>query len=230
MTPDMAFQCVLVSRDPAVCCTVDRILRDFSVSTSVCLSASKALNLLAEGGTDLFVIDWEGEPSSQLLHEIWKLRQRKPTVVAVSAEDGPPRGVHVVLRKPVTRELGVKSLKAAYSRMLLDHRHHARHAVMIPVQATDDRGRTFAVTITDIGDGGVGLSGAERLAVSQELSFRMLLRGAKKEIYVQARVLWVRDYGRAGCDFVRIPPVDRNVLHDWLTGKLLQIKKPLIPL
>jgi hypothetical protein len=58
----------------------------------------------------------------------------------------------------------------------------------------------------------------------------MLLRGAKKEIYVQARVLWVRDYGRAGCDFVRIPPVDRNVLHDWLTSKLLQIKKPLIPL
>jgi hypothetical protein len=229
MTPDMAFECLLVSHDPAVFCTVDRILRDFSVSTSVCLSSSKALTLLAEGGTDLFVIDWEGDASSELLHKIWNLRKQKPTVVAVSTQDGPIPGIHVVLRKPVTDESGTKSLKVAYSRMLIDHRRHARHAVMTSVEATDDNNRLLPVMITDIGDGGLGLCSKEKLEVGHALSFRLLLRGAKREINVQARVLWIREYGKVGCEFVRIPPVDRNILQDWLTSKI-QIKKPLIPL
>jgi hypothetical protein len=229
MTPDMAFECLLVSHDPAVFCTVDRILRDFSVSTSVCLSSSKALTLLAEGGTDLFVIDWEGDDSSDLLHQIWNLRKQKPTVVAVSAQDVPIPGIHVVLQKPVTADSGTKSLKVAYSRMLIDHRRHARHAIMTSVEATDENNRLLPVMITDIGDGGVGLSSKEKLEVGSALSFRLLLRGAKREINVQVRVLWFREYGKAGCEFLRIPPVDRNILQDWLTSKI-QIKKPLIPL
>jgi hypothetical protein len=229
MTPDMAFECLLVSHDPAVFCTVDRILRDFSVSTSVCLSSSKALTLLGEGGTDLFVIDWEGEASSKLLHKLWNLRKRKPTVVAVSTQDGFMPGIHVVLRKPVTAESGTKSLKVAYSRMLIDHRRHARHAVMTSVQATGDNDRVLPVMITDIGEGGLGLCSKEKLEVGHALSFRLLLRGTERGIYVQARVLWTREYGKAGCEFVRIPPVDRNILQDWLTSKL-HVKKPLVAL
>jgi CheY-like chemotaxis protein len=225
----MAFECLLVSPDPAVFCTVDRILRDLSVSTSVCLSSSKALALLAEGGTDLFVIDWEGENSSELLHKIWNLRKQKPTVVAVSTQDGPIPGVHVVLRKPVTAESGTKSLKVAYSRMLIDHRRHARHAIMTAVQATDNNNRILPVMITDIGDGGLGLCSKEKLEVGHVLSFRVLLHGAKREIYLQARVLWIREYGKAGCEFVRIPPVDRNIFQDWLTSKI-HVKKPLVVL
>jgi hypothetical protein len=44
---------------------------------------------------------------------------------------------------------------------------------------------------------------------------------------MQVRVLWARDYGAAGCEFLRIPPVDSDILRDWLKGKS-QIKKPLI--
>jgi len=229
MTPDMAFECLLVSHDPAVFCTVGPILRDLSVSTSVCLGSSKALTLLAEGGTDLFVIDWEDEASPKLLHEIWNLRKQKPTVVAVSTQEAPIPGIHVVLRKPVTTDAGTKSLKTAYSRMLIDHRRHARHALMISVQATDNKNRTLPVMVTDIGDGGLGLCSKEKLEVGQVLSFRLGLRGAKRDIYLEARVLWIREYGKAGCELARIPPVDRNIFQDWLTSQI-HIKKPLIPL
>jgi hypothetical protein len=98
---------------------------------------------------------------------------------------------------------------------------------MASVKASDDSNRTVLITIIDIGDGGVGLVTKSELVVGDVLSFRLLLVGATREIYIQARVLWTKEYGRAGCEFARIPPVDLTILHDWLKSKI-QIKKPLI--
>lgn len=228
MTPGMAFECLLVSSDPGLFGTIDRILRELSISTKICLRSSRAFDLLANGSTDLIVIDWEGDASSELLHEIWKCgRTRKPTIVAISALDRPIPGAHVILRKPVTAESGAKALKSAYFRMVQDHRVHARYALMISLIAIDETNRTVPVIITDIGDGGVGLNTKVELAIGDVLSFRLLLPGLNRDIYIQARVLWTREYGAVGCEFLRIPPVDVDILHDWLKRKS-QIKKPLI--
>ena len=228
MTTEMAFECLLVSRDPGVFTTVNRILRSLSISTSICLSSSKAFQQLAGGATDLIVIDWEGEASSGLLHKIWQWNKwKKPTIVAISAQDQVMAGVHVVITKPVTDESGTRLLKVAYSRMLHDYRRYARHALTMSLIAADDSSRAIPVTITDIGQGGVGLNTKKTLMIGDELSFRMLLPGEKRDIFVQARVLWTREYGAVGCQFLRIPPVDLDILHDWLKRKS-QVKRPLI--
>jgi len=232
MTPDMAFECLFVSRDTGLFMALGRILRDLSISTSVCLTSSRAFELLGKGSTDLIVLDWEDAESPDLMYRLWKGgKWRKPTVVAISSSDPPLPGAHVVLKKPVTTEAGAKSLKDAYSRMLLDYRRHARHALMMPVVATLDDGRTMSVTVTDIGDGGVGLSTKEELITGDVLSFRLqlpgALPGAQRDILLHVRVLWTRDYDRAGCEFLMIPPVDLIILHDWLKAKV-RVKKPLI--
>jgi hypothetical protein len=228
MTADMAFECLFVSRDPGVFGTISRILRDLAISTNLCLSSSKAFPQLAGGTTDLVVVDWEGESSSDLLHDIWKSTERKkPIIVAISTLGTPVPGAHIVLKKPVTAESGTKSLKAAYSRMLLDHRRHARYPLMISVEAVGDSNRTVPVTITDIGDGGLGLVTKLELIIGDILSFHLWLPGSIRSIYIEVRVLWTRDYGRVGCEFLRIPPVDINILHAWITRKS-QIKKPMV--
>jgi hypothetical protein len=230
MTPDMAFECLFICSDPAVFSPMDGLLRDLSVRTNLCLSSSKALGMLAEGSTDLLVIDWEGDASSDLLQDIWKSGMKhKPTIVAISALHSDIRGAHVTLRKPITAASGTKSLKVAYSRMLLDHRLHARYALRVSVGATDDNNRSIALMVTNIGDGGIGLSVKQEVTIGQVLTFRLLLPGAKREIYIQARVLWTRQHGAAGCEFVRIPPVDLGILQDWLASRA-QVKKPLIPM
>jgi hypothetical protein len=230
MTPDRAFECLFICRDPAVFSTMDGLLRDLSVCTNLCLSSSKALGILAEGSTDLLVIDWEGDASSDLLEDIWKSPMRhKPTIVAISALDSDIRGAHVTLRKPISAESGTKSLKVAYSRMLMDHRLHARYALMLSLRATDDNNRSIALMVTNIGDGGIGLSVKQQVTIGQVLAFRLLLPGAKREIYIQARVLWTGQHGAAGCEFVRIPPVDLSILQDWLKSRG-RVKKPLIPM
>jgi hypothetical protein len=227
MTADMAFECLFVSRDPGVFGTINRILEQLSICTNLCLSPSRAFEILKRGSTDLVVIDWDGDPSSELLQEMRKGgKWRKPTVVAITSNDCLVPGAHVVLKKPVTVDAGKRSLKSAYSRMLQDYRLHARHALMTSVMATTEDRRTFSAIITDIGDGGVGLSTKQELVIGDVLSFRVLLPGTQRQILLYARVLWTREYGRAGCEFVRIPPVDLNVLHDWLKSEL-RVKKPV---
>ena len=229
MTPEMAFECLLLSQDPAVFCTMDRILQDFSIRTNVCLTPSRVANLLAEGNTDLIVIDLESQDSSELMQQICQSRiGQKPTILAVSATDCAIPGVHVILRRPVTPESGAKSLKAAYSRMLQDYRKHTRFALMTPVLASDENDRTLAVTVTNIGEGGVGLSTKEKVAIGSILSFRVPLPGLKSEIQIQARVLWTRPYGATGCAFGRIAPGDLQLLRAWLESRY-RFRKPLIP-
>ena len=228
MTPEMAFECLLVSHDPEVFCTMDRILQDFSIHTNVCQNPTKAVNLLANGSTDLIVIDLESEQSLELMDKIFETCMRqKPTILAVSATDCVIPGVHVVLRKPVTPESGEKSLKEAYSRMLRDYRQHTRFALMTPVVATDENNRTLSVTVTNIGEGGLGLKTKEKLAIGSVVSFQVPLPGLKNEIHIQARVLWVRQYGAVGCEFTRMPLYDRHILHVWLESRY-RFRKPLI--
>ena len=224
----MAFECLFVSHDPGVFGTVSRTLRDLAISINMCLSSSKAFNQLAGGSTDLVVIDWEGQASSDLLNDIRKCTTRKkPTIVAISSLGAPITGAHVVLKKPVTAESSTKSLKSAYSRMLFDHRRHTRYALMTSVQAVSGSNSAVSMTIADIGDGGLGLFTKECLIVGDVLSFHLLLPGTIREIYIQVRVLWTRDHGRVGCEFFRIPPADLNILHDWINRKS-RVKKPLI--
>ena len=90
-------------------------------------------------------------------------RSKKPTVVAISRTQTRVPGAHVVVKKPITDEGAAESLKAAYHRMLHDYRRHARHAVMMPVVATDEKQGSVSIMVTDIGDGGLGISTQEPL-------------------------------------------------------------------
>jgi hypothetical protein len=228
MIPEMAFECVLVSNDPAVLSTMDPLLHDFSIQTSVCPNPSNVGHFLDQGAADLIVIDLESASYSELLQQLGRAQaKQKPTVLAVSATDCAVGGVHVVLRKPVTTESGLRSLKSAYSRMLQDFRKHTRFALMTKVFAADEDNRTFSLTVTNIGAGGVGVTTNERLAIGSMLSFQVGLPGLDNAISIRARVLWARQYGVAGCEFVHVPPFDTHLLHAWLESRY-RIKKPLI--
>ena len=228
MTPEMAFECVLMSTDPHVLRIVNRTLIDLAITTQICFQASHAKRAIAEGGMDLLVIDLVDESSSEFLREIWKAGlKHKPTIVGISNQYQRITGVHVKLEKPLTADSALKSLKEAYSRMLVDYRLHTRCALMTPVTAMDDNNRVIPLTVMDIGSGGVGLLVREELQIGQILTFRLLLPGASKTIHIEGRVVWVRDFGRTGCEFVRVPPVDLNILHDWLKKRIM-VKQPAV--
>jgi DNA-binding NtrC family response regulator len=228
MTAEMAFECLLVSQDADVLCAMNRALEELSIYTTVCMTPVRALELLPERNHDLIVIDWQNEQdAAELLREIWNGKRRKPTVVAISSEGRAIAGAHMVLPRPLTSEFATKSLRVAYSSMVQDYRRYARYAVMNSLVATDQDNREVPLAITDISQGGVGFRTKEELAIGDVMTFNLQLQRARKAIHIQARVLWTGAYGSVGCEFVRIPPVDLDVLHEWLRSKC-QIKKPLV--
>lgn len=227
MTPDMTFECLFVSPDPAVFATMEVLLRDYSIATKVCPHPLHAADLLEEGSTDLVVIDLESDNSTQLLRQISTRTRQKPTVLGVSVSDCAVPGVHVILRKPVTLDTGKAGMKTAYGRMVREYRKHTRFAVMTRVDAVDSEKRLVPITVTNIGEGGVGLTTIETLRIGDLLSFRLRLPDSVNEISIQARVLWTRPYGAAGCEFAHVSPFDLQLLHGWLDSRY-RFKKPLI--
>lgn len=228
MTPEMQFECLLICHEPKVYGVVSKVLRDFSIAVDHCLTAEKGCDALERGSHDLLLVDWQEDSCSELLHLIWKLGRRvKPTLLRISGEGGVIRGGDLVLRKPVTTWSATESIKEAYSRMLLNYRLHARFALYQPVEAKDELGRKHQVIVTDIGEGGFGLKVRSGVAVDNVLSFCTSLPEAEKPLHLKGRVLWTREYGTAGCEFLDLPPVDRNVLRDWLKSQV-RVKKPLI--
>jgi len=228
VTAEMAFECLFVSRDPglfSICC---RVLRDLSIAMDVCLSASKAVVELGKGHTDLVVLDWESGDSPELMHTLQSGgKWRAPTVVAVSPSTFRFPGVHFVLNRPVTHASGASCLKGAYSKMLWDYRRHARHAVMMPVDALGEDGGRISLTVVNVGYGGVGLETKGKVVIGDVLSFQMSLPDAQRVMPVNVRVLWALESGRAGCEFVRLRPCDHIVLDDWLKANG-RVKAPLV--
>jgi PilZ domain len=240
MTSEMAFECLLAANDPMILGTMNRILQDLAIQTTICPHPSTFANQVTLGGTDLIVIDLESGYSSELPAKIAQSRLRKkPTILAISAEAIPVApGVHIQMQKPVSPKAAAESMNAAYSRMLRDYREHARFAVMVPVIATDEENRSFPVTITNVGRGGACLlisrptnvGGAvrtpgETAVVGSLLWFAIPLFGLQNPVRVRARILWTREYGAAGCEFVQITAGDLAVLSDWIESRY-QIKKP----
>jgi hypothetical protein len=230
MTSDMAFDCLLVSRDPQVVGMTERILRSLSVCTTICLRASTVADRLAERSAELLVIDLEGDETHAVLSDSLPhaCGQWKPIVVAVTAFGEPRQNAHVVVRKPLTLESATQSLKLAYSKMLVDYRRHTRYPIMISSIAMDMNNRAVRVVVTDIGYGGLGLRTTHPLAIGDVLACRFSLPDVKRTIDLHARVLWTRPDGVAGCDFFRIRPPVLCTLLDWLDSRN-PIKAPSIP-
>jgi len=234
MTSDLAFECLLVSQNIDLLRTMNRLLELLSIQTRVCMTAWRALELLPTSNADLIVLDWDqdADSGSELLRTIWNsTNQRKPTIMAVSAEKKPIIGAHAIIPKPVTPESAAKLLGMAYSKMLFDHRQHARYSLSVSVIATDHAKHERPVTITDIGQCGVGLRTRGELRIGDILSFDLQLPDARKAIHLQARVIWSRQDRDAhtftsGCDLVRMPPVDAVVLDEWCRAKF-KVKSPV---
>jgi CheY-like chemotaxis protein len=227
MTADKAFECLLVSRDPDVVSVMNKLLGDFAISTKVIPTSATAVDYLAEGSTDLVIVDWQKDYSEVLRHINRSGQLQKPVAMVVSDLPNPVPGTYSLLRKPVTVESGAQSLKQVYSQLLQDYRRHTRYALLNSLIARNQYGRSVPVIVLNIGEAGVGLSTVEFLSPGDVLSLSLPLPGNDVPIAIEARVLWVRQYGAAGCGFVSIPQADRRRLDDWMKQKC-QVKKPLV--
>jgi hypothetical protein len=229
MTTDMAFECLLVSQDSGVVGIMNRLLADLSISTNVCPTSARAFDHLHGGDTDLVIVDWQKDSPELLQHINRSGQSPKPTVMVVSDMSSPVPGMYSPLYKPLTVESGAQSLTRTYSKLLYDYRQHTRCALTSSLIAKTQYGRSVPIIVANICAEGVGLSAEEFLSRGDLLSFSIPLPGTELPIAIEARVLWMSEYGAAGCEIASIAQADRLRLRDWLEQKC-QVKKPLVQL
>jgi CheY-like chemotaxis protein len=227
MTSDMAFECLMVSQDQAVIGMMSDLLDDLSISTNVCASPADAPTLMAGKSTDLLVVDLLENAPSDFMRKIRCGRTQRTTVMAISGDDSQILNAHLVLRKPLRTDAASRYLKVAYSRMLQDHRKRARFSVMKSLLAVDQDKRSVPLTITDIGHGGAGIVSKMDLAIDDVLNFALKLPDAQGDLNLNLRILWTREYGAAGGEFLQMAPTDIDVLNEWIERKG-KVKKPRI--
>ena len=220
MTPEMVFECLVVSDDIQVLSLMKCALDRLSIDVERCANPVKGLELLAKRDVDLVVCDCKGAPGEiELVNGVLTSdRKRKPTVITVVdspflALGAKSAGAHVIIRKPLTRESSAQGLKTAYSRMVREERRAARYAIMRRVLAKNQRGELVPITITDISEHGIGLFSKKKIDVGELLSFELALSNAMS-ITVQARLLWTR-HSLGGADFECMSDADRRFLHGW---------------
>ncbi len=229
MTEDRAFECLLVSQDQSVVNIMGRLLGDLAISLKVLPTPTRAVDYLSEGNTDLVILDWQKDSPTFLQHINRSGRPQKPAVMVVSDRSTPMSTTYSVLPKPISVESSAQTLKHTYSRLLRDYREHARVVLMKSLIAKNQYDRAVPILVQNIGEGGVGLSAKEFLSLRDVLSFPLLLPGTEMPIDIEVRVLWLRQYGAAGCEFVSISQADRRYLQTWLEQKC-PVKKPLVKL
>ncbi len=225
MTPEMVFECLVVSDDIQVLSLMKCALDRLSIDVERCANPVKGLELLAKRDVDLVVCDCKGAPGEiELVNGVLTSdRKRKPTVITVVdspflALGAKSAGAHVIIRKPLTRESSAQGLKTAYSRMVREERRAARYAIMRRVLAKNQRGELVPITITDISEHGIGLFSKKKIDVGELLSFELALSNAMS-ITVQARLLWTR-HSLGGADFECMSDADRRFLHGWLASRV----------
>jgi hypothetical protein len=226
MTPDMKFEALLVSPNLPVLKGLLEVLEDLSIDVDICMSPTRAVDVLTKRNVDLVVIDCDDEASAAELAK--KLgnssSQRKTTIAALAG--GPFAGkqvtegwAHVLIQKPLTANFRADFRKLVYSRMIREWREQPRYAVRWLVAAKDANDRPVPVTMEDISRAGVGLSFVGNLHVDDILTFRVMLPGTNQIIQFDARILWTLRDNRAGAEFVKISRFDSYVLNEWLQSR-----------
>lgn len=224
MTPNLAFEGVLLSQNAQVLCTMNRVLDDFAIETNVCLRASEAAELLHSRKIDILVVDWDDTAAvQQVIESVKQSATPRVTVLALVANpDAVSRalvsGAQFVLQKPLSVEAGTKCMRAAYNNMVREKRQVARIAVNIPVILRTEEGDFVTATILDISEGGLGVHCKQLLPRGSTFSCGFLLPGTRI-LNARVKVTWNDKFGLSGGEFAYVPPADYAALRSWLTKK-----------
>jgi len=220
VTTDMAFECVLVSKDMSVITTMNRLLSDFSISTNVCPSAADAGSLLEGRSVDLVIVDFQDDSCKDLLSKIGRTgRFQRTAVLAIADNNQFVRRADILLEKPFWTDSALKQLRMAYSKMMRDHRLRGRVPLIASANATNQNQQSVPLKITDIGYEGIGFRPQAAVAANDVLTFHLSLPDMPGSLLIKLKVLWTRNYGIAGGRFEDLAPRDVATLRDWMRRK-----------
>ena len=214
-----------------------RVLEELGWAVAHCPTPSQALERLAQGRIDAFVIDCEQESSAIGLLQKVRATADKASLLAVAlVQNGNDvrrlfaEGINFVLYKPVSEDRASSSFRAARSMMKSERRRRSRVSVQASASLDYANVENVPATLLDLSDDGTALQSDRKLPPDCRVYFQFALPGHTSLIRLSGEVVWRDSEGRVGMRFVTVPTSSRRVLSNWLkTNAPSQSSAPKVP-
>jgi hypothetical protein len=220
------FEALVVSQSVGVLNDLLAIMEELPIDVNVCMTQSRATDLLYQRDFDLLVIDCAQANGAERLARKSRTStgRRKMLIAALANSPAPWRdlsnaGADVLINKPLTACSANDFHDLVYSRMVKEWRREPRYAVDWLVAAMDSRDRPVPLAMTNISEGGIALSYTGNVRVDDALKFQLLLPGTNQVIRFDARILWTAHDNMAGAEITSIAASESGILRAWLQEK-----------
>jgi hypothetical protein len=220
---------LLLCNDAQALIPIERTFEDYGIPALFCPNSNAAQDSLNRRKFDLLVLDFD-EPGANELVDFQAMDARGvPSVIIALAEDPDilkrmlSRRVHFTIRKPVTGNVMVHTLKAAYSMIVTEKRISFRHSVRIKADASilDRRERqTLGPSIIrDVSHTGLRLQTESIVARDSTIFVDFELPDEGEQIHTIGKVIWSTAQGHVGIQFRFIAPLELRSLRSWLGAR-----------
>ncbi len=195
----------------------------------ICSDFASATDRLEESKFEAIVLDFgKRKEALELLKTIRQMKSHKGVVVIVILNDNHEMphafraGTNFVLVKPLSAAVLTRTLRAAYPLMVRERSRYFRCPLQTSTYISIGSQPALMVSSTDISEGGMGIGNAPDLQPGDKVVLQLKLPTTHTAVKITAKVCWRDDKGRAGMEFVYIPPSVKEQLVSWLVGRLTE--------
>jgi DNA-binding response OmpR family regulator len=211
---------------------VQKVLRDYGIQVSAASGAGEVAQLIRSRRLDLLVFDAD-LPWVEQLACLAPASNWRGVAIAMSSlarrQGTNGRRVHFTLAKPITADLLVRALKAAYTNLTQQRIATYRHSIPARlVSATlNHRGwqRTLhQVNVLNLSQTGLCLNANEPLPHGASLSMSLSLPESAYSVHASGNIVWSHSNGKTGVSFDRASGPEmkkfQEHLNEWLPPEL----------
>jgi len=221
---------LLLCNDAQALSTIERIFEDYGIPVLFCPNGKAALSSLNRHKFDLLVLDFDEPGAANELVDFQAMDARGvPSVIIALAEDPGllkrmlSRRVHFTIQKPVTGNVMVHTLKAAYSMIVTEKRMSFRHSVRIKADASI-LGRSARQTlgptiIRDVSHTGLRLQTETIVPRDATIFVDFELPDEGEQIHTIGKAIWSTAQGHVGVQFRFVAPLELRSLRSWLGAR-----------
>jgi PilZ domain-containing protein len=211
---------------------VQKVLEDYGIAVNAASGVVDVAQMMRSRRLDLLIFDSD-LPWAEQLACLGPATNWRGIAIAMSSlarrRASGVRRVHFTLSKPVTADLLVRALKAAYTNLAQQRIANYRHSIPARLVSgtLNHRGwqRTLhQVSVLNLSQTGLCLSAAEPLPHGASLSMSLTLPESAYSLHASGNIVWSHSNGRTGVAFDRSAGPDmkrfQERLNDWLPPEL----------
>lgn len=218
---------LLVCEDGRVLDTLNRALDRFSVKTTLARTLAEARTHLQSRKFDSIVVDFQNaEVATGVLRAMRESKMNTASIIMAIADKSAESqeafkcGATFTIPRLQTVDQAIRCLRSAYSLVLRNKRTSIRFPLDQEISIFRENEPPLEGRITNLSETGMKLTCQVALHKGSMLNVVFKLPNAA-QIKTAMLVVWVRDNGETGGQFVKLDAISLKGIQEWINSKLL---------